>query len=56
MKEYNIKCDYTSKHSSHFDKIVGQVRGDEIEHLKKSIKKQGVFLQERFRTGDKTDF
>ena len=40
MKEYNIKRHYTTKHSSQFDKIVGQARVDKIEHLKKSIKKQ----------------
>ena len=44
MKEYNIKRHYTTKHSSQFDKIVGQARVDKIEHLKKSIKKQqGIF-------------
>ena len=44
MKEYNIKHHYTTKHSSQFDKIIGQARGDKIEYLKKSIKRrQGVF-------------
>ena len=43
IKEYNIKHHYTTKHSSQFDKIVGQARVDKIERLKKSIKKQGVF-------------
>ena len=44
MKEYNVKCHYTTKHSSQFDKIVGQARVDKIEHLKKSFEKQqGVF-------------
>ena len=35
MKENNIKRHYTTKHSSQFDKIVGQARVDKIEHLKK---------------------
>ena len=35
MKEYNIKHHYTTKHSSQFDKIVGQGQVDKIEHLKK---------------------
>ena len=44
MKEYNVKPHYTTKHSSQFDKIVGQARVDKIEHLKKSFEKQqGVF-------------
>ena len=43
MKEYDIKRYYTTKHLSQFDKIVGQARVDKIEHLKNSIKKQGVF-------------
>ena len=37
MKEYNVKRHYTTKHSSQFDKIVGQARVDKIEHLKKII-------------------
>ena len=44
VKEYNAKRHYTTKHSSQFDKIVGQARVDKIEHLKKSFEKQqGVF-------------
>ena len=45
MKEYIVKRHYTIKHSSQFDKIVGQAReNNKIEHLKKSIEKQqGVF-------------
>ena len=44
MKEYNAKHHYTTKHSSQFDKIVGQARVDKIKHLKKSFEKQqGVF-------------
>ena len=42
-KEYNIKRPYTTKHSSQFDKIVGQARVKKIEHLKKSMK-NGVFI------------
>ena len=59
MKEYIIKRHYTTKRFSQFDKIVGQAGMDKTEHLKKSFKKQqGIFnhLQERFRTGDKTEF
>ena len=37
MKEYNVKRHYTTKHSSQFDKIVGQARVDKIEHLKKIL-------------------
>ena len=58
IKEYDVKRHYTSKHSSQFDKIVGQARVDKIEHLKKSIEKQQSFyhLQEELRTGDKAEF
>ena len=44
MKEYNAKRHYTTKHSSQFDKIVGQARVDKIEHLKKSFENNKVFL------------
>ena len=39
MKEYYIKCHYTAKHPSQFDKIVGQVHVDKIEkiYLKKAV-------------------
>ena len=37
----------TTKHSSQFEKIVGQAQVDKIEHLKKSIKKQGVFTTDK---------
>ena len=44
ITEYNVKRHYSTKHSSQFDKIVGQARVDKIKHLKKSIEKQPSVL------------
>ena len=51
--EYNIKRHYTTKHSSQFDKILGQSRVDKIKHLKNPLKNSKVFYQlhEIYRTG-----
>ena len=40
----NVKCNFTTKHSSQFNEILCQARVDKIEHLKKSIKNSKVFL------------
>ena len=55
IKEYNINCHYTTKHTFQF-KIVGQVRIDKIDQKKNSFKKQqSVFTtyKKKLRTGDK---
>ena len=35
MKEYNIKRHYCTKHSASYDNIVGQLRVDKMQQLKK---------------------
>ena len=40
IKEYNINCCYMTKHSFHFNKIVGQTQINKIEQMKKFFKKQ----------------
>ena len=38
-----LKRHCATKHTSQFNEILGQIRVYKIEHLKKSLKKQGVF-------------
>jgi len=50
IKEYNVKRNYSRKHSSQFDKIVGHARVDKIEHFKNPLKNNKVFLPLTRRT------
>ena len=43
MKVYNIKRQYYTKHAAEFDGIDGQLRFDEIQLLKKSLRMLEVY-------------
>ena len=45
-KEFNIKCDYDTKHSN-FSKFVGQARKDKLDRLKDSLKQQSSVFQKQ---------
>ena len=58
MKEYKVKCQYTTKHFSKLDEIVSHARVEKIQHLKNPSRTARCFCQlhESVRTGYKTEF